>query len=80
MTEKSTKQTILEIFIEKLGVGLEEITDTTTNNDLQMDSLDKIEIIFELEQEFNISLNDSEMDALKQFSHYVDIVERKMAE
>jgi len=78
MTEKSTKQTILEIFIEKLGVGLEEITDTTTNNDLQMDSLDKAEIVVQIEDEFNISLNDSEMDSLKQFSHYVDIVERKM--
>jgi len=79
MTEKSTKQTILEIFIEKLGIGLEEITDTTTNNDLQMDSLDKIEIIMEIESEFSIEMSDSEMDSLKQFSHYVDMVERKMA-
>jgi acyl carrier protein len=73
------KQSLLEIFIERLGVGLEEITPETTNNDLSMDSLDKVEIVMDIESEFRISITDNEMNALKQFKDYVAVVERKLA-
>ncbi len=74
----TTEQKIREIFIDYLGVGLEEITNQTTNNDLGMDSLVKVHIIIAIEDRFGIEFSDDEMDECKQFSDYVKLVEGKM--
>lgn len=74
-----TKQKILEIFIETLGVGIEEIEPETTNHKLGMDSLDKLDIVGSIEAEFNIEISDAEFGELKTFKDYVGVVERKIA-
>ena len=73
MTENSEK--LKEIFSDKLGVNISEITNDSTDNDLGMDSLDKAEIIFEIEVQFGISIPDLRFDELKCFLDYVNIVE-----
>lgn len=73
MTEKSEK--IKEIVCSLLEVEPSEITNETTNNDLGMDSLDKIELVMELEREFVISIPDERMSDLTCFLDYVNIVE-----
>lgn len=74
-----TEQIIRNIFIDTLGVEESEVTREATNNDLGMDSLDKVEVVMAIESHFNVDFTDSDMDECKQFSDYVKLVERKLA-
>lgn len=46
--------------------------------DLEVDSLDSVEILMNLEKEFDISIKDEEWDNLKKVSDIIDIVEDKL--
>jgi len=75
----TTEQTIRKIFTDKFDISDYELTGETTNNDMGMDSLDKVEVVMELEKEFGISIDDdTEFDPLKQLSDYVKLVEGKI--
>lgn len=69
---------IKNIFVDMLGVEESDLVNDASHNDLGMDSLDKVDVIMELERTFNINISDPEFDELKQFSDYVAIVERKV--
>lgn len=69
-----TSQRVKEVFSYLLGIQESEITNTSTNNDLGMDSLDRVEAVMELEKVFNIVIPDERMDDLKTFEDYVNLV------
>lgn len=53
------KSKVVSIIVDKLGVDESEVTETASfTNDLGADSLDTVELIMELEKEFNISIPD----------------------
>ena len=70
-----TSQRVKEVFSHLLGIEESEITNTSTNNDLGMDSLDRVEVVMELEKVFNIVIPDERMDDLKKFEDYVNLVD-----
>tara|TARA_Y100000748_G_C15107308_1_gene336863 strand:+ start:19 stop:243 length:225 start_codon:yes stop_codon:yes gene_type:complete len=56
---------IKSIIIDKLGVEENKITaDADFVNDLGADSLDQVELIMQLEEEFNIEISDEEAESL----------------
>lgn len=69
-----TSQRVKEVFSYLMGIEESEITNTSTNNDLGMDSLDRVEAVMELERVYNIVIPDERMDDLKTFEDYVKIV------
>lgn len=69
-----TSQRVKEVFSCLLGIDESEITNTSTNNDLGMDSLDRVEAVMELEKVYNIVIPDERMDDLKTFEDYVNLV------
>ena len=69
-----TSQRVKEVFSYLLGIDESEITNTSTNNDLGMDSLDRVEAVMELERVYNIVIPDERMDDLKTFEDYVNLV------
>ena len=69
-----TSQRVKEVFSYLLGIEESEITNTSTNNDLGMDSLDRVEAVMELEKVYNIVIPDERMDDLKTFEDYVNLV------
>lgn len=69
-----TSQRVKEVFSYLLGIDESEITNTSTNNDLGMDSLDRVEAVMELEKVYNIVIPDERMDDLKTFEDYVNLV------
>lgn len=73
MTEKSEK--IKAIFLDVLGIEPDELTNETTNNDVGMDSIDKVEIVMAIEREFIICIPSDREDELNCFMDYVNIVE-----
>ncbi|MBQ7364840.1 MAG: acyl carrier protein, partial [Clostridia bacterium] len=58
-----------EIIAAQLRVAASEITDTTDMvDDLGADSLDVVEILMVIEEEFGVSIPDDEVAGLKKFS------------
>ena len=63
---------VVEIIIEQLGVEDKEITmETSLMKDLEADSLDAVEIIMALEDEFGIEIPDTEAENFKSIGDIV---------
>lgn len=63
MSEIAKKVTA--IITDKLGVDEKEVVTTASfTNDLGADSLDTVELIMELEKEFNLSIPDAEAEKI----------------
>ena len=67
---------VVEIIIEQLGVEDKEITmETSLMKDLEADSLDAVEIIMALEDEFGIEIPDTEAENFKSIGYIVKYIE-----
>lgn len=69
---------IRNIICEQLGVEEEKVTLDTSFEDLGVDSLDLFQIVIEIEEEFNLQIEDAE--AIKTVSDAVAFVEERSAE
>ena len=67
---------VVEIIIEQLGVEDKEITmETSLMKDLEADSLDAVEIIMALEDEFGIEIPDTEAENFKSIGDIFKYIE-----
>lgn len=67
---------VKEIIAEELGIEEEEINmDSDLSEDLGADSLDAIELIMAIEEEFDIEIADSEATKIKSVSDIVNYLE-----
>jgi len=63
---KDTEARVREIICEHLGVGEEEVTsEASFIEDLGADSLDIVELVMALEEEFGLDIPDEDADKLK---------------
>ena len=64
------------IIVDKLGVDESEVKpEATFTNDLGADSLDTVELIMELEKEFNITLPDDQAEKIATVGDAIAYVE-----
>ncbi|AFV03175.1 MAG: acyl carrier protein [Dehalobacter sp. 4CP] len=63
------------IVIDQLGVGEDEITPTTTFQALNADSLDIVELVMALEEEFNLDIADEEVENIQSIADVVKYVQ-----
>ena len=69
---------VQEISAEKLDLDPEEITmESSLDDDLEADSLDVIEIITALEDEFNITFQQEDLQEMEKVSDLVSYIESK---
>ena len=61
------------LIAEKMNIDPEEITMDTSFEDIQIDSLDMVEIVMDLEEEFDISIDANE--PLKTVGELVEYIE-----
>ncbi len=62
---QDVKEKVIKIVSEQLGVDAEKINDNTSFvNDLGADSLDVVEMVMELEDEFNIKIPEDAADKI----------------
>ena len=72
----SVRETIKELIGKNIkGVDVSTITNEHTLEDLGADSLDSVEIVLAIEQEFDIEIEDNEFDELQNFGKLVEYVE-----
>lgn len=68
-------RTIEEIIAAKLCVSISDVTpEATISNDLGADSLDSVELCMNLEQEFQIVIDDEKWENCKTVSDVVKLV------
>ena len=67
---------VKELIVEKLNVKADTVTmDARLVEDLEADSLDAVEVIMELEEEFNISIDDDAAQNIKTVGDIVRYIE-----
>ena len=72
----SVRDRVIEIVCEQMGQSKEKVTETTSFiNDLGADSLDTVELVMELEDEFDLSIPDEEAEKIKTVGDAITYIE-----
>jgi acyl carrier protein len=70
---------VKEIIVEQLGVDASEVnTQASFVNDLGADSLDTVELVMALEEEFDIEIPDEEAEKIQTVGQAVDYIKTHM--
>ena len=76
MTDGTTYDRLKKIIVEQLGVDEEEVTPTASFvEDLNADSLDLVELIMSLEEEFGMEISDEDAEKIQKVQDAVDFIE-----
>jgi len=73
----SVLERVTDIVSEQLGVDKDELSkDTSFVNDLGADSLDTVELVMELEEEFDINIPDDAAEKIQTVGQAVDFIDQ----
>jgi acyl carrier protein len=76
----SVQERVIEIVAEQLGANKEIINrETSFVNDLGADSLDTVELVMELEEEFDINIPDDAAEKIQTVGQAIDHIEKAVA-
>lgn len=66
---------VKEVLVEQLGVDEGELTETASfQEDLDADSLDLVELIMELEDQFGVKISDEDAQSIQTVGQAVDYI------
>jgi acyl carrier protein len=78
MTEQELMEKVTKVVVEKLGVKEEDVKiDKSFVDDLGADSLDRVELVMALEDEFDIEIPDEDAEKLVKVSDAINYVKSK---
>lgn len=66
---------IVEIAADVLGVDVADISDETTFDDLDADSLERLQLVTAIEDEFDLEIDDETLLSLNSVADAVDAIE-----
>ncbi len=73
--EKSVERRVIEIIVEQLGVGEEEVTpEASFIDDLGADSLDLVELIMAMEEEFGLEISDEDAEKIQTVQDVINYI------
>ncbi len=73
----SVAERVFGIINEQLGVEKDKITlETSFVNDLGADSLDQVELVMELEEEFDVTIPDESAENIQTVGQAIDFIEK----
>ena len=71
----SVEERVIEIVCENLAVSKDQVSRTTSFvDDIGADSLDIVELIMELEEEFEINIPDEQAEKIKTVGEAIDYI------
>ena len=71
---------VIAIVAEQLGVDKEKVKpETSFVNDLGADSLDTVELVMELEEEFNVNIPDDAAEKIETVGQAIDFINSAQA-
>lgn len=69
---------IKSIIVDRLGVDESEVTmEASLKDDLEADSLDVVELVMELEDEFDLEISDEEAEKISTVGEIVNYIESR---
>ncbi len=72
-------ETVKSVVAEQLGIDEEEITmESSFNDDLEADSLDIVELMMALEDEFKIEISDEEAGKISTIGDVVEYIKERV--
>ena len=75
----SVEERVIEIVSDQMGVSKDQITkETSFINDLGADSLDTVELVMELEEEFDITIPDEKAEEIQTVGQAVAYIEEHL--
>ncbi len=80
MTSNTTDipERVIKVVCEKMSKTPEQVTrDSSFINDLGADSLDIVELVMELEDEFGISIPDTDSEKIQTVGNAIDYIQSK---
>jgi len=79
MSAADMKERIVEIIANQLGIDKEDITpEANVVDDLGADSLDVVELIMALEEEFDLEIPDEEAEKIKNVQDIFDYMQNAL--
>ena len=80
MTEQEIETKVIGIVAEQMGVDKDQITrETSFTNDLNADSLDTVELVMELEEEFDTQIPDEQAEKIHTVGQAVDFINKNLS-
>ncbi|HTE64805.1 MAG TPA: acyl carrier protein [Candidatus Binatia bacterium] len=78
MTDGTTFERLKKIIVEQLGVEESDVTpEAAFVEDLNADSLDLVELIMSLEEEFGMEISDEDAEKIQKVSDAVEYIEER---
>lgn len=75
MSPPEIEASVIAIVSEQMGVSKDQITrETDFIKDLQADSLDLVELVMELEEEFDVNIPEDQQDKIRSVGQAVDFI------
>jgi len=74
----SVESRVKGIMADQLEVAPDKLTMSTTFEDLDADSLDIVELVMALEEEFELEISDQEIESIKTVGDVVKYIESKV--
>jgi acyl carrier protein len=79
MADTNIESRVIEIVSEQMGVSKDQVKrETEFQKDLNADSLDVVELVMELEEEFEINIPEESQDKIKTVGAAVDFIEAEL--
>ena len=75
LSKQEIREKVIGIVTEKLSIDREMVQKSHSFDDLGADSLDMVEIVMKLEEEFGIEINDDDAEKLTSLGQVVDYIE-----
>lgn len=77
----SVEERVKKIVVEQLGVNEKEVTnDASFVDDLGADSLDTVELVMALEEEFEVEIQDEEAEKITTIQEAIDYINSQIKE
>lgn len=79
MTKEQIFETVKNILVEQLGIDEEKITlESSFIDDLNADSLEIVELVMAMEQEFDMSIPDEEAEKIRTVGDAIDYIKENI--
>lgn len=74
----NVEEKVKEIISEQLEVAADRLTTETTFEEIDADSLDIVELVMVLEEEFDLEISDHEIEEINTIGDIVNFIESKI--